>query len=446
MSAPALRPSEQRSPTPSSRWLDADGPDPALRLVRPPAVIRRVAGMLAVMFPLLAFLLLAVPWQQSALGTGGVIAYAPAERQQAVESPLKGRVETWHVTEGALVEAGEKLVTVVDNDPSRQLRLETQLDALDGQLRAIDEQIRNYGAKRDAEVAGRAAVGAEYDAKIASLRQKRVGERAEAETEALQLDRIKVLEAEGLESRRKLEVARAKANKAQSSVDARDAEINSLRRAREKALAEADAKIAAVTAELEAARAKRAEVVQKQQEVASKLAVQQSRDVRAPRAGRVLRLFGAPEGGQVKEGSPLLVLVPDTDARAVEIYVDGNDMPLVRQGEEARIQFEGWPAIQWVGMPGGGTGTFPGRVAFIDATDNGKGKFRVVIVPDGEWPKPDLLRQGVRAKGWIMLGQVSLGWELWRQINGFPPLPPVDKGEKVTLPSNKKPRAPAELK
>ena len=32
------------------------------------------------------------------------------------------------------------------------------------------------------------------------------------------------------------------------------------------------------------------------------------------------------------------------------------------------------------------------------------------------------LRQGVRVNGWVLLGQVTLGYELWRIFNGFPPL------------------------
>ena len=84
----------------------------------------------------------------------------------------------------------------------------------------------------------------------------------------------------------------------------------------------------------------------------------------------------------------------------------------------------------------------------MDATDDGSGTFRVVIVPDPDqppWPDGEALRQGVRAKGWVLLGQVSLGYELWRQLNGFPPLPPVEKGSSPTLPSAKKPRAPKGL-
>jgi hypothetical protein len=39
-----------------------------------------------------------------------------------------------------------------------------------------------------------------------------------------------------------------------------------------------------------------------------------------------------------------------------------------------------------------------------------------------DWPKDRFLRQGVRANGWVMLKQVSLGYEIWRQLNGFPPV------------------------
>ncbi|MFM9068837.1 MAG: hemolysin D, partial [Planctomycetota bacterium] len=35
-------------------------------------------------------------------------------------------------------------------------------------------------------------------------------------------------------------------------------------------------------------------------------------------------------------------------------------------------------------------------------------------------PEAKLLRQGVRANGWVLLNEVSLGYEIWRQLNGFP--------------------------
>jgi hypothetical protein len=151
----------------------------------------------------------------------------------------------------------------------------------------------------------------------------------------------------------------------------------------------------------------------------------------APRDGIVFRIVANGHAGEiVKAGDVLAVLVPDTVDRAVEVWVTGNDMPLVREGAQARIQFEGWPALQFSGWPSVAVGTFAGRVSFVDATDNGAGLFRVLVVPaDGvAWPAPIYLRQGVRAQGWIQLGRVRLGYELWRQFNGFPPSLPKEPG------------------
>jgi hypothetical protein len=40
---------------------------------------------------------------------------------------------------------------------------------------------------------------------------------------------------------------------------------------------------------------------------------------------------------------------------------------------------------------------------------------------DEPWPSTRFLRQGVRANAWVLLNRVSLGFEIWRQFNGFPP-------------------------
>ena len=124
--------------------------------------------------------------------------------------------------------------------------------------------------------------------------------------------------------------------------------------------------------------------------------------------------------------------------RAVELYIDGVDASLITRDKATgeyplvRLQFEGWPAVQFIGWPSVAVGTFGGRIAVIDATTASTGKFRVLVVPDQDdsaWPAPVRLRQGVRAKGWVLLDRVRLGWELWRQFNGFPPTlstPPAD--------------------
>jgi len=423
--------------------------DPAMSLIRAPASLRRVAWTLGIAAPLLVLLLLLLPWQQAAQGTGRVIAFSPMERQQSVEAPVKGMIDHFFVMEGQSVEEGDPLVELRDPDPELMDRLGRQRDASQNAYNAVEAQIRSYEAKRVAEEAGRALVVAEYDAKIGALQRKRVGEESVLDTALRNLARLRTLAAEGIASTREVEVAQMKSDKARAAVGALGREIASVRQAQSKAAAAVDAKIASVQADLENARSKLASAQEKVVDRDVKVSRQARQRVLAPRAGTVLRLHGGSGGGTIKAGDTLVTLVPETNQRAVELYVDGNDMPLMQAGDPVRLVFEGWPALQFVGMQGAAsTGTFAGRLAFVDATDDGKGKFRIVVLPDEDeppWPEARSLRQGVRAKGFVLLRQVSLGYELWRQINGFPALPDIEKGKKPTLPSGKKPKAPSAL-
>lgn len=158
-------------------------------------------------------------------------------------------------------------------------------------------------------------------------------------------------------------------------------------------------------------------------ELEVKISRQSSQLVKAPFDGVVVRIL-APDGGTVvNAGQSLAILVPQTADRAVELTIKGIDMPLISKGRKVRLQFEGWPAVQFSGWPSVAIGTFGGVVEIVDAIDDGNGNYRVLIFPDeGDQPWPDerYLRQGVKAIGWILLDEVRLGWELWRQLNSFP--------------------------
>lgn len=162
----------------------------------------------------------------------------------------------------------------------------------------------------------------------------------------------------------------------------------------------------------------------------TQIARQKSQTVEAHVEGTIYKRLTGEHSVLVKQGDVLAEIMPDTQSRAVALWVDGNDIPFVRLNQKARLQFEGWPAIQFRGWPEIAVGTFGGRVSFIDPTDNGRGFFRVVIVPNEPWPEPRFLRQGVQVHGWIQLGQVPLWYELWRQFNGFPPESAFDKKVK----------------
>ena len=158
-------------------------------------------------------------------------------------------------------------------------------------------------------------------------------------------------------------------------------------------------------------------------ELEVKIARQLSQSVRAPFDGIVVRVL-VPDGGTVvNAGDSLALLVPSTKDRAVELTISGIDMPLISPGRKVRLQFEGWPAVQFTGWPSVAVGTFGGVVQVVDAIDDGRGNYRVLVFPDPEddpWPDERYLRQGVRSIGWILLDEVSLGWEIWRQLNSFP--------------------------
>lgn len=173
--------------------------------------------------------------------------------------------------------------------------------------------------------------------------------------------------------------------------------------------------------------------------IETRIARQASQAVVAPRDGIVQRIY-APQGGvMVKAGQELALIVPETANRAVELTVSGNDAPLLSVGRRVRVQFEGWPAVQFAGWPSVAVGTFGGVVTVIDPGAGVDGTVRIIVFPDeGQpWPDAPYLRQGVRVVGWVLLDSVRLGWELWRQFNGFPPSLKTNDAAKAKRASSK---------
>lgn len=149
-----------------------------------------------------------------------------------------------------------------------------------------------------------------------------------------------------------------------------------------------------------------------------------SQAVVAPRSGVITKVTAGGTATFVKAGDELAQFVPYDIESAVELYVDGRDASLVTVGRDVRLQFEGWPVIQFSGWPSVAIGTFPGEVVFVDPMAGRTGKFRIVVRPkEGEqaWPSNNILRVGTNARGWVLLDEVSVGYELWRQLNNFPP-------------------------
>jgi len=155
------------------------------------------------------------------------------------------------------------------------------------------------------------------------------------------------------------------------------------------------------------------------------LTQQATRVVTAPRSGTVLGILAGDVATLVKQGQPVATFVPTDARRAVEIFVSGLDAPLIYPGRRLRLQFDGWPVIQFSGWPANAIGTFGGIVQAVDPTAQSDGSFRVLVVEDlhDPWPEAKYVRFGSQVKGWVLLNTVRVGYELWRRLNAFPPLP-----------------------
>ncbi len=156
-----------------------------------------------------------------------------------------------------------------------------------------------------------------------------------------------------------------------------------------------------------------------------KLSRQSTQLVTAPRDGAIVNLQAGDKATYVTAGQTLATLAPSDVEEAVELYVSGLDAPLIEPGRSVRLEFEGWPVVQFSGWPSVAVGTFGGIVASVDPAVSPNGLFRVLVRADPEdpWPSERYLRLGSQAKGWVLLNTVPLGYELWRQLNRFPPLP-----------------------
>ncbi len=455
---------------------------PSLRLARSSLFARRTAKLLSVLLVMTILLLLFAPWQQSVTGSGNVVAYAPRERQQVIEAPIKGRIVRWGegIYENARVDKGQLILEIQDLDASFMGRLEDQLAATRQQVDAARQQLaankRNLAAtlqivqSYEVQVAAytnvKEQVIASADALIENARQKVAAEEqhlaeqmaAFAQTEA-DYSRQKQLYEEKIasqlkyqEAERKYREAEAKVAKVKAYVQAAKEELTSKERDRDakaqKAQVDIDYAIALYgkskgdVAKSESEVAKSESELNKAEKELSEMEVkfsrQQSQVILAPFDGYIVQIDPNQGGRLLKEGDFLCLIVPDTEDRAVQIWLDGNDAPLVEPGRHVRLQFEGWPAVQFAGWPSVAVGTFGGKVISVDSTDNGKGQFRVLILPDdtnsdwpgADWPEGRFLRQGVRANGWVLLKTVPFWFEVWRRMNAFPPVVSFEKEAK----------------
>ena len=363
---------------------------------------------------LIPIIFLFFPWHQNIVAHGKVSAFSASNRIQYISSPIEGLISNWYVEEGELVKKGQKLLEIVDVDPNYSMRLDKKNENLllkkeskQSELKAYKLLNENYENSKNAKLKA-------LQAKINALD-------ITIDTAKYQFERLSRLFTEGLVSKRDLELS-------ERDLEVVKREMLAVKSDRDDISAEMNGKIDANAATINKLKSELAEIENELIKNDVDRSRQASRLIVAPADGYIYRLNANSLASVLKVGQSILTLVPSDSARSVELEVDGRDIPLLKKDGEVRIEFEGWPAIQVSGWAKLGVGTFKGRISFVDSFDIGNGNFRVMVIPDEseKWPSDQYLKQGTSVKAWMFLDKVTIAYEIWRLINGFPPRMPED--------------------
>ena len=386
-----------------------------------------------------------LPWTQNIRARGTVTSLSPDQRPQTIHSIIPGRIEEWFVQEGQLVMKGDTILRLSEVkpeyfDPRLLDRTQEQITAKELTAKSYDEKVRSLDAQID-------ALSGAMRIKLEQTRNKVQQARLKLQSDSIRViaaqTAIRVAEEqlvrgeqqfkEGLVSKVELErrqVAQQQANAtlidAQNQLlDARnellnaELEINGVRNDYRDKLSKAESE---KFASLSQRYTTEAEVSKMQVDLANYTLRAGNYYVTAPQDGYITKAVVTGVGETVKEGDPLVSVMPARFDLAVELYVRPMDMPLITKGQKVRFMFDGWPSIVFSGWPNRSYGTFGGQVAAIDNFISPNGKYRILVAPDmNDQPWPDAIRVGGGAIGFALMSDVPIWYELWRQINGFPP-------------------------
>lgn len=391
------------------------------------------------------FLFLFLPWTQNIRTTGNVTTLTPNHRPQKVTTIIDGRIQKWFVKEGDLVQEGDTLLKITEIkdayfDENLLERTGNQVNLKKESIVNYDDKVKNYDEQLKILVEQRDLKLNQSKIKLKQAELKMQSDSIAFETSKInlkiadyQLKRTDSLYRMGLKSLTDLETKRMKKQQVESyKVKHENIWLNSktnlinlkIEISNVQVKFESDynkilsMKLSALNEQIDA------------ESTLNKLENQLSNYemragfhyVFAPQSGYVTKLKHGGTGETVKAGSEILTLMPSQYDLAVEIYIKPIDLPLIQRGQKVRIQFDGWPAIVFSGWPNVSHGTYGGEVYAIDQFISPNGKFRLLVKPDdndSEWP--DALRFGGGTNAMLLLNDVSIWYEMWRNVNGFPP-------------------------
>lgn len=430
----------------------------SLHLLKTPRFIKRFSTVLWILTGAL-LLSLFLPWTQNIRVKGKLTSLSPADRPQTIQSTIAGRIEKWFVLEGQPVKKGDTILFLSEIkdkyfDPDFLNRIQEQIKAKESALsstrqksQAIGNQIRALQNGLQFSLNKAKNKVAQYKLKIESDSIDFVAARTNYAIAKEQFDRQVKLFEQGLKSKTDLESRELKFQEAQAKLMSSENKFYTSKNEFMNSIIELNSieaeyldKISKSESDLNSTLSYFYDTEGQISKMNNEYANMQIRNsfyyITAPQDGIVVKALKSGVGETIKENEEVVSIMPSNPKLAVEVYADAMDVNLIQPGDEIRVQFDGWPALVFSGWPGVTFGTFGAKVTTIDKFDS-HGKFRILATPIEDekhiWPR--LLRLGTGVKGWAMLKTVPVWYEIWRNLNGFPPdftrsLPDNNEGDK----------------
>jgi multidrug resistance efflux pump len=395
----------------------------------------------------LAFLvvLLFLPWTQNIRAKGKVTTLYQSQRPQEMDVIIGGRILKWWIKEGDYVKKGDTLVQIAEVkdeyfDPNLVERTQLQINAKAQKASSYNQKASAYSNTIPALMQQRSFKLEQLGVKRRQIQLKVTSDSAElaaAEVDLRiaqdQFSRGQTMFNDGVISKVELEKRTNTFQKANALVVEKSNKLDISRRDISNNMLETFSTTQEYAEKIFKAQAEQSssvgEAANTESEIA-KLNIQLSnykirKDnyfILAPQDGQVIKVKKAGINEIVKEGEMLLEVVPSVKDYAVELFIDPMDQVLIDTGQEVRFIFDGYPAIVFSGWPKNSYGTFVGKIKTIETNSQGDGTFRIMVVPKNDYRLwPPSLRLGTAAQGFALLKDVPVWYELWRNINGFPP-------------------------
>ncbi len=389
--------------------------------------------------------ILFLPWTQNIKAKGTITTLYQEQRPQDINSPIPGKIMKWWVKEGDFVKKGDTILQISEIkedylDPNLVGRTQQQVEAKKGTITYYQSKIATVGSQIEALNNGKTLKIEQLNNKLRQLDNKLAGERAELQASnnefALakdQYDRQQKMFDDGLVSQTQLQQrnlsyqnALAKKIMVENKLAQTLQEVTNVKIEQNSVEQEYTEKISKAEGErfqsMSQIATGQGDVAKLENQVTNYTIRNGMYIILAPQDGQIIQAKKSGIGEILKDGERIVVIVPTRVNYAVEMYIRPVDLPLINVGQKVRFMFDGFPAIIFSGWPNSSYGTFGGKIIAFENNISPNGLFRVMVAEDTSDKKwPPQIKIGSGASAISLLKDVPIWYELWRNINGFPP-------------------------